>query len=569
MMRELFHMTDTTVPARISSTDKPFRLAALGTAALALIVLLCVWPYQHWTFTERSSVIGGIIRKAQQDSEWWFCLVTPFLVGWLTWRMRAALSRLPLTGSWLGAPVLAVGMAMFWFGYKADTAYPGYVAGQLITLGLILLLGGVGWLKQMFFPWAFLVFTWPMIPLETVLALPLRKITAQVSGMLLDVIGVDVVREGTGLHSAANETRGLAQGDLFKLDVEEPCSGIRSLFSLMMISALYGWLSLKTWLPRGILFASAIPLAMLGNMVRMVLLAVGSLWFGTEFAIGRNIDGNQEMSFFHSMAGFAVFGVAMAGMFAICTQLEKRLDKRAATLPSEGYPVTLRAPSTWLHLGVVIAIISAGLVVCALTNTSYEVAQAGLKPEMPNVLGTYVSDDQPMTSQEKSLLNEDVQIERRLYAKPERVILSTVVLSGGEKRSLHPPDVCLPAQGWVIGGESSLSIDLGNGGKMSATLMSLYRDVESKDGMRLRIRAMNIFWYLGSDGTSCATYQGHVLKTYLDAIFKNINHRWALVSFFVPIKNSAGGFDDPLAELSALEDTKKFIQELLPTMLVK
>ncbi len=562
-------MTEPSSPANQAATDQPYRTAALVTAAVALVLLMGVWPYQHWDFTERSSVIGGIIRKAQQDSEWWFCLVTPFLVGWLIWRMRKELRVLPLAGSWSGAPVLVFGMLMFWFGYKADTAYPGYIAGQFITLGLILMLGGVKWLKHLFFPWAFLAFTWPMLPLETVLAVPLRMLTAKASGILLNIIGVDVVREGTGLHSAANEVRGLAQGDLFKLDVEEPCSGIRSLFSLMMISALYGWLTLKSWLPRGILFASAIPLAMLGNMVRMVMLALGSLWFGTEFAIGRNIDDHQEMSFFHSLAGFTVFGVALTGMFAICTQLEKRLDRSRASASSGDNPAELRTPGNWLHLITVIAILGGALGLCAVTNTSYEVEAAGMNTDMPDVLGTFVSTEQPMTSREKSMLNEDVQIARRLYSKPERVILATAVLSGGEKRSLHSPNVCLPAQGWLIGSETPLSIDLGDGRIISATLMSLHRDVMTKEGRRIRARAANIFWYLGSDGTTCAGYQQHVLKSYVDSFFKNINHRWALISFFVPIKTSTGGIDDPYAELGALEDTKDFIKALMPKLLVK
>ena len=39
--------------------------------------------------------------------------------------------------------------------------------------------------------------------------------------------------------------------------------------------------------------------------------------------------------------------------------------------------------------------------------------------------------------------------------------------------------------------------------------------------------------------------------------------------FFVPIKQSVGGLDDAYAEIAALEDTKAFIKELIPGMLVK
>ncbi len=543
----------------------------LGVSGLLLVVLLGIFPYQHWDFVDyRRSIIGGIFKKADQDAEWWFCLFAPPIVAWLVWRMKKSLVGLPVNGSWTGIPVLLVGMFFYWFGFKVDTAYPGYLAGQIITLGLILLLGGAEWLKRLFFPWAFLVFTWPMIPLESVLALPLRMMTARAAGVLLNLIGVPVTTEGTGLDSAADQLRGLSQGDIFQLDVEEPCSGIRSLFSLLMLSALYGWLSLKTWPARGILFASAIPLAMLGNLVRMVLLALGSLWFGSDFAIGRKIGEHQEMSFYHSMAGFVVFGVALAGMFALCTLLERKLESRPRRPPAPAaLPQAAPASRSWLQLGITLLILGGGLGICALTDGSYRVGPPGVSLEMPSLIGPFVSTDQPMTALEKTVLAEDVRIERRFYTKSDRTILATLVLSGAEKRSLHSPDVCLPAQGWKVSTQSPITLAADSGQPITATLMNMYQDIQTKDGRRARIRALNLFWYVGSDGTTCAGYHEHVRRTYSDALIKNINHRWTLVTMFVPLQDSSSGIDDPYAELTALQDVKAFIQMLMPKLLVK
>lgn len=544
------------------------RLVTLVVAGLFLVVLLGWFPYQHWEFGARSSVFGGILKKAEQDSEWWFCLVTPFLVAWLIQRMSRSLKQLPLDGSWLGLPVLLLGMVFYWFGYKVDTAYPGYLAGQLLTLGIILQLGGVTWLRRLFFPWAFLVFTWPMLPLESVLAVPLRMMTAKASGMVLNLIGVPVLQEGTGLLSAADPVKGLSAGDLFQLDVEEPCSGIRSLFSLMMLAALYGWLSLKTWLGRGILFASAIPLAVLGNLVRMILLALGSLWWGSDFAIGRNIDGHQEMSFYHSMAGFAVFGVALSGMFGMATLLENKVE-RGRPVPKPAAPgAGSTAQRAWLNLGVTVLVLGGGLTLCALSDASYKVGPLGIDPHMPGIVGPFVSTDQPMTAREKAALLEDVRIERRIYTKPDRTILATVVMSGAEKRSIHSPDVCLPAQGWQMTSESMVSLDLGLATEVQATMKTMHRDIMDDQGRRMRVRAVFLFWFLGSDGTTCAGNQEHVWRTYSDAFFKNINHRWTMLTFFVPLPMEKSLLEDPFAELAALEDTKAFIRALVPGMLV-
>lgn len=543
------------------------RLFAWALAGLLLLLLLAVQPYQHWDFERRSSLLGGILAKARQDSEWVFCLFVPFLVGWLVWRMRNELARLPLQGSWLGLPPLLLAMGFYWFGYKADTAYPGYLAIQLASLGMILLVGGRCWLRQLAFPWAFLVFMWPMLPLESMLAFPLRGFTAQLSAGLLNLVGMEVVRDGTALHSAADVALGLEQGALFRLDVEEPCSGIRSLFSLLMISALYGWLSLRTWGARALLFASAIPLAVLGNVVRMGLLTVGSRWFGVEFAVGRNLDGHQEMSFFHTFAGFAVFAVALAGMFALSSLLEARRRKSPRTASA---PATVTAPVTGPALIAALVLVSAGgMAACLLSDTGYAVAAPGIGIQLPARHAGFESVDMPMSTLERQILHEDVTIGRRFYTTPERAILASVVMSGVMKRSLHEPQVCLPGQGWIIDAKNRIEIDAGLSWPVQATLLSMHRDTQTAEGVVRRTRALNVYWYFGSDGTTAASYDRHVAVSYVDSVLRNLNHRWALVSFFAPLRDQAIGQEDLFAEVTALEDVKTFIRSLVPDLVAQ
>ncbi|WP_176159622.1 exosortase/archaeosortase family protein [Prosthecobacter debontii] len=548
-----------------------------GVGGLLLLVLAVLWPYQHWEFDRRSSILMGVVNKADADAEWIYCLFVAPIVAWLVWRMRDELVRLTLRGSWLGVPLLVVGMLVYWAGYKVDTGYPGFMAVQLVSLGFILLVAGPHWLRWLIFPWAFLMFMWPLVPLESRLAFPLRILTAKASAGFLNVVGMDVVRDGTGLHSAADAARGLAQGDLFKLDVEEPCSGIRSLFSLLMISALYGWLTLKSWLPRGILFASAIPLAVLGNFVRMILLTVGSRWFGMDFAVGRNIGGQQEMSTFHTLAGFAVFGVALAGMFALGTVLERwetRRRKRAVAASDPATPeiiskaAVLPPRSPWIRLGVAVAICGGGLALCAMTDTTYRVGPPPVSLELPERLGNYASREMPMQAIERQALNEGVEIGRRFYFAKDSPVLASVVLSGPVKRSLHEPQICLPGQGWVINGNTQIEFECGLPQPVRATLLTMHRDVQNEQGMVVRTRAINVYWYQGSQGRTAASYDEHVAYSYSDALLRNIDHRWALMSFFAPMKDQPLGYQDPFAELNVLEDLKNFMRELVP-MLIK
>jgi len=545
------------------------RLSSLvwGTGGLLVILLAVVWPYQHWDFESRSSIVSGIVKKGLKDLEWVYCFFVPPILGWLIWRDRGVLRRLPLRGSWLGLPVLVLGMVFYWVGYKVDTGYPGFLAVQLVTLGLILALGGRHWLKWLFFPWAFLVFMWPMVPLETRLALPLRVLTAQTSAGFLNLVGMDVVRDGTGLHSAADAARGLEQGALFKLDVEEPCSGIRSLFSLMMIGALYGRLALRDWSSRAVLFASAIPLAVVGNIVRMILLTVGSRWLGVEFAVGRNLEGHQEMSAFHTLAGFAVFGVALTGKFALVTLLE-RWHARRRLQPDPEAVFKIEPKNPWPLLIMAVGICGGGLAFCAMTDTTYRVGEPPISLTLPERLAGYESQDMPMQARERQVLNEGVGIGRRFYFTQDRAVLASVVLSGAQKRSLHEPQVCLPGQGWVITGKNEIEVECGLPEPVRATVLSMHRDAQNAAGAVVRTRALNLYWYLGSEGVTAASYDEHVATSYRDALLLGRDHRWALLSFFVPMKEQPADRVDPFAELSALEDMKSFIRELVPQLLL-
>ena len=92
-----------------------------------------------------------------------------------------------------------------------------------------------------------------------------------------------------------------------------------------MVSLFYGYITLKKDLSRLILFLSSGLLAVTGNVVRMMLLYWGTLWFGKEFAIGK---GEHEPSHYHIGAGLVVFVVALSGMVALAAVLERGKKKQ-------------------------------------------------------------------------------------------------------------------------------------------------------------------------------------------------------------------------------------------------
>lgn len=565
--------------SRSPRTGNHVRKLTLGVSLTLLVLLFLIWPYQHWQFATRDSIFQGWFKvlSLTGNAEWQFCFVVPLIVGALVYRERRKLAVLPLQGTWWGAMILLVAMVVYWTGYKVDTGYLGFAAIQLTLAGLILLLAGREWMRVLFFAWIFLLFAWPLFPLDNMLAARLKIPTAQIGAKLVSLMGVEVVREGSALQSAADFAAGIKQGEKFTLDVSESCSGMRSLYALIMVSVLYGFMALNRTSSRVILALSAIPMAVAGNVVRLLLLTIGALLMGQEKAVGNFVNGRQEESFFHLLAGYIVFAVALTGMFALATLLDgrhwKKFTSRSNSRERDPAPAAAEdsASRNLQKIAAAVLLTLCGIALCATTPDAISFAEPGLNMNLPEMAGDFRSPAvESMTAKEIANFDDSVQLARRLYTSPEgHQILGTLVLSGVMKRTLHTPERCLPDQGWIIAGLQEIPISMGNGESMNVSLMRIFRDVEVSPGRRYRLKGLNLYWYQGSKGVSTPSYLGSNYLSYRDAIFRNLNHRWGQVSFFMPLPPREIGTDNPMEEVMAMEELKTFAEQLLPSILFR
>ncbi len=283
-----------------------------GALALASILLFGLLPYASGYGAERVSLISFTTNLWQLE-EWQHCWLVPFVAGYLVWRKRAELAKTPLSPAYTGIFPLLFGLFAYWVGYRVDNYFIGITSLLFILLGAIILLFGWRWMKALAFPWVFLFFALPLLFLESMLAFRLRLIMSDASVFLLNGIGIATVQQGTAILSAPSEMIGLPRGAAFSVDVADPCSGIRSLFALTMVTALYAYFAIKPMWKQFALFACAVPLAIVGNMARIMMLTLGTIAVGPEIAIGTL----EDPSLFHQIAGYLVFVVALAGMIGL------------------------------------------------------------------------------------------------------------------------------------------------------------------------------------------------------------------------------------------------------------
>ncbi|HEY5792889.1 MAG TPA: exosortase/archaeosortase family protein [Chthoniobacterales bacterium] len=312
-------------------------LAAVWIPAALLVYLLAVQPYSSGYLYVRLPILQAA-AGFWNSPDWEHCGLVPLASAFILYLEKDRLASLPIRPSAGGLLVAALGFLLYWAGYRVDNVYFGYASIQILLAGMILTILGWKFMGALFFPWVFLTFMWPVLFLENYLAFPLRLIMSEASVTVLNAIGIPAIKSGTAILSASESVGGIAArpaGALFSVDVANPCSGIRSLFALMMVSALYGYFTLASGWKRLALFFCAAPLAILGNLFRILMLTIGTLAFGADFAIGQGLE---KPSTFHLAAGFVVFAVALAGMVGIHQLLEWNPRKRKTVEPPSEKP---------------------------------------------------------------------------------------------------------------------------------------------------------------------------------------------------------------------------------------
>ena len=235
---------------------------------------------------------------------------------------RKELQQTPIKGNNLGMAIIIFGILIYWFGMRAENQYFGYASVQILLAGVILWFWGWAVFRILLFPWAFFIFAWPLPFLDPIIAFPLRIYMSTMAAHLLPWLGIPCLQSGTALLSPPDVLHNIPMGARYQIDIADPCSGIRSLFALLMFSALFGYLFLPRWWQQWVIFLSAFPLAILGNLARVLLLVFGSIWFGGAFATGTN----EDPSWYHESCGFMIYVVALGAEFAIASLLTRKWD---------------------------------------------------------------------------------------------------------------------------------------------------------------------------------------------------------------------------------------------------
>jgi exosortase len=183
-------------------------------------------------------------------------------------------------------------------------------SGLTLTLALIFLAGGAPWLQHFAFPVLFFLVAvpWPR-PQETAIMAWLMSHNTALCVETLQWLGYAAEQRGNLIA---------IPGSL--LGVEEACSGIRSLQSMIMVSLAVGEFFRLAWPRRVILLVLGIGAALAGNAIRSLTLSVAACQ-----------DGAAAVESIHDGTGLAV----LAGASAVVLLAGKLLAPKIAPRPTQ------------------------------------------------------------------------------------------------------------------------------------------------------------------------------------------------------------------------------------------
>ncbi|HTL56896.1 MAG TPA: exosortase/archaeosortase family protein [Candidatus Limnocylindrales bacterium] len=242
-----------------------FHFLGNSTFGYAPTPSLLVWMYDAFT------------RNGQDllNSDEAYGLLIPFVVLALFWWKRRELLSLELRVWPPGLALVATGLGFHVLGYLVQQPRLSIIGMFTGVYGLIGLAWGPASLKASTFPFFLFVFCIPLGSLVEPITFRLRLLVSQLVVLISHfILAIDVERDGTILMDATRH---------YQYEVAAACSGIRSLLATFALAVILAFVSLRKPWKRLVMIASAVPLAVMGNLLRMLAIIIAAELGGQEW----------------------------------------------------------------------------------------------------------------------------------------------------------------------------------------------------------------------------------------------------------------------------------------------
>ena len=227
------------------------------------------------------------------------------LTGWLFWRARPAFFAAPLQPAGAGLAVVGFGLLLFLAGCRTIQPRVCVAALPFLIYGTAVYIHGWPRARHLIFPLSMVAFVVP-VPGLLQATTGLQIIATKMAHYASNLLGMEMGIAGNRVFDPT--------GQMGDWEIDEGCSGIRSIVALTLVTYVYGIIAHKKWSERLVIFAACIPIAILANGVRV-----------TSILIVARINVQFAKTTWHDYSGFMSFGAALALLMMLSTVMRHGL----------------------------------------------------------------------------------------------------------------------------------------------------------------------------------------------------------------------------------------------------
>lgn len=415
-----------------------------------------------WLIPAYESTLISMSDHSQHMEYVWLIPVLSLFLLWVRRDQILETLKAPQPAILLSLPFFVVAAGLLFLGFRGEQTRFLQATAIFTLLGASLACYGKTFFKTVWFPILLLAFIMPVGFLDN-FTVPLRRMSVSTTAFILNGLGVPVRQLGTAIVSASDTP--------FQLDVADPCSGIRSIVALFVGTAAYGAIALRRLWSRWVLFSLSIPIAFLGNILRLLLTALTS-----------SVINQHAGMTLHDHALFIIAPIYTIIIF-FATDALKRLEK-APSPPVDAPATPTAAPKPLAYILLFVLAIALNLFKCYAGNVpplTFEADTFIAKTfaPLPNATMTFpwfcqnrtclyqffvqeasetptacpqcTGEVRPVSKAELDILPNDTQCRKVTYTFNNGDSFTVaLVVAGRSRMSIHRPELCLPSQGYVL-----------------------------------------------------------------------------------------------------------------------
>lgn len=252
---------------------------------ITVLVLFIFWPTFLWMKA----------RFLEPESFYAHGFLVPFVFAYLIFQKREKLKKLEIKTEPLGLWIVFFSLLLHVFACYFEINFLSGFTFIFVLLGLVLFNAGILILREISFAFFFLIFMVPLPEAMTlVVSFKMKLFAAQIASFLVNVLFNIPLKNSGSLIYLPNGV----------LAVGNPCSGLKSLITLVALGLLFAYLSGFNLKRKILFFIFTVPVSILANIMRIMLLIIVFYVYGKEVAMG----------WFHDFSGFLLFLIAFLGL---------------------------------------------------------------------------------------------------------------------------------------------------------------------------------------------------------------------------------------------------------------